>query len=360
VNLDDYQAPRPQVEAVHSYWLEAFVGDAVPRPGEALAIFSGDGQTVYAEVVALSGARRVQAVLAAMPEWMEVGLEVRRTSKPVGFCVPESGRLELTAALFVPHEAGQSIALRGQRPPMMMLDGRRPVLETGIAGVDRFCPLACRGFNLVVDLSSGRQGWERLVRVAQEGLREAATIVVGADSNTEDFVVVAPREVPGQVMALRIGMRWAASLRDGGKSVGFFGELPNLETSSGGRGPSAAVPGMGELIELMGDVLVSTHEASVTSLMRLDLGAHKDGLGQIIETMHLGAVDSQIIIEPNGRLDLSRSTSRAEVDADLQEAAVQMLSRAHRVRERHELLGEDDLEPGDLAFLEEMASLARL
>lgn len=362
MNFEDYQAPSPAVESVHPYWIEAFVADLSPRAGQALAIHSEQGEVVYAEVSALVGARRVQALLPAMPSWMRPGLEVAVIEQPIGFALPLDDDLHLGSALFVPHQSGPTLALRGERPAMMDLDGERPVVSSGAPGIDLFSPVAGRGFNLVIDVSSTLEKFEGLVARVGEEVKPSTTIVVGIDFSGPGRVGRVHFEggPAVQLMALRVGMRWAAHLRDEGEQVFFVAALPGIEESGETRQPGKAMPGMGEVIDLMGSGLVSTAGASITSMIRLPMKAHRDGLAHIIETLDLGAVDSQIFIDETGRFEPTRSFSRAEVDPQVQARAGQLLAGVHRIRERLQLFGEDDVESEEMEVLEQMERYRKL
>ncbi|MFU8802966.1 MAG: hypothetical protein ACNA8W_04065 [Bradymonadaceae bacterium] len=362
MSLEDYQAPTPHIESVHEYWIEAYVADDIPRPGEALGIVSPDGDRVYAEVRALTGARRVQAILPSMPSWLEPGLPVERTRKPVAFDTPTTGDLELRPTLLQP-DGERGVTLHSERPSMMELDGERPFVATGIEGIDLFSPVAGHGLNLVIDVNREVDTFGLLAERVAGSVSAAVTIVVGTDLPSPDGNarrVVYEGTGPIHLMALRLGMRWAAHLRDQGQTVFVVAELPRPAPSGESRPPASASPSFGDVIDLMGSSLVSTRTGRITTLLRLPMEAHQEGLAHIIETMDLGAVDSQIFLSEDGRYEPSRSFSRADVDSERQAEAMGLLSRAHRVKEKIALFGEFDLEEGDLEVLERMRELGDL
>lgn len=362
--FENYDPLKPHVEHVGPGWIRAFVLDEPIEIGEALAIIGPDNQTVFAEVRRHTGNRRVEALLVHAPAWLQTGLPVQRTARPVAVHFPASGDFHLTEHTLQPFQAGQNTALRHTRPAFAELDGARPPLSLNIEAIDLLAPLSERGLNLIIDSSPTSDAFQALAGHA------------AAASNFHAILSVSAREpdVPQRhriladdpLQALRLAAAWAVHLRDSGQNVLLIAELPPVtgqsaeETSRQTDNSSAPTLSLGDIIDLLGQTLASTHTASITTVLRLHL-VDTAGLEDIIETMHLGETDSQIFITPDARFEPYRSLSRAQLSASqssARDAALTILSRAQAAQDRAELFGEDELQENEKGALQQAEAWA--
>ncbi|MBA2664710.1 MAG: hypothetical protein H0U74_20655 [Bradymonadaceae bacterium] len=369
--FENYAPALATVVHVGEGWIRAFVVDAIPALGEALAIVGPHGQRVYAEVRRHSGHRLVEALLFDAPAWLSPGLPVERTHRAAAIALPEACDLVPGADTLVPHEPGENLALAAPRPSFAQLDGQRPPLNTGIEALDLLSPLVQRGTNLVIDTSTDTAAFDALARCTTAGADHDVALVVTTDGRALGLNARQVRVGQGagqHLLALRLAMRWAIALRDRGQNVLFVAELPpvgSTPTKHTARAEQAVTVGFGEIVDLVGEALVSTHSAAVTVLLRLSLADPVGGLAEIIETLELGDIDAQIFVTNDGRFDPRRSHSRAQLPASRatqRSEALAILSLARKAEERSELFGDDELEPHELDALDQaqawMAGLA--
>ncbi len=371
--FENYEPLKPHIEHVGSGWIRAFVLDEPLEIGEALAIIGPDNQRIFAEVRRYTGNRRVEAIILDAPEWLLPGLPVERTSQPVAVKFPATGDFHFQPETLQPYTPGQNSPLHVARPSFAQLDGHRPPLLVDIEPIDILAPLVERGLNLIIDLSTNASAFHSLATRAQIN-RQAATKfdvvlnVPNADDSQPEFRIPNASNIfaKDHPQALRIAAAWATHLRDAGKNVLFIADLPRIE----GRNPesfaektddsSAPTLSFGEIIDLLGQTLTSTHTAAITVLLRLHL-VDTAGLEDIIETMHLGDADSQIFITSDSRFDPRRSLSRAQLSstqASAQDNALAILGYAAAAQDRADLFGEDELDDNEKGALHQVETWA--
>lgn len=371
--FENYEPLTPHIEHVGAGWIRAFVLDEPIEIGEALAIIGPDNQRIFAEVRRHTGNRRVEALILNPPDWLQAGLPVERTSKPVAVNFPATGDLHCQPQTLQPYVPGQNTPLQFTKPSFAELDGARPPLLVDIAPIDLLAPLAERGLNLIIDLSTDATAFHTLAARTQI-TRQTATkfdVVLNvphANENQSEFTIPNARRIlaTDHPQALRIAAAWAVHLRNTGKNVLFIADLPQIKGQTSEvfatkpESSSAPTLSFGEIIDLLGQTLTSTHTAAITVLLRLHL-VDTAGLEDIIETMHLGDVDSQIFITPDACFDPRRSLSRAQLtssQATAQDNALAVLAHAAAAQNRADLFGEDELEDNEKGALHQVETWA--
>lgn len=377
--FENYEAPSAHVEEVGPGRVRLFVGDEIPELGEAVRIEGPGGASVIAEVRRLHGGRTADALLVRTPQWLAPGLKVARTGHLVAVAFPEAGDLTLGPDTFSTDDVPGTTALRAERPIFADLDASRPVLGTGFEGVDLLAPLAAHGINLVIDTTAGDAFATIAARVAARVADRVGTdvaIAVAPSDDAERFAFATHRVLHDgtpheHLLALRLAIRRALAMRDAGHHVYFVAELPTLTTSAepapvptagtdATTAANATMTSMGEVVDLLGTMLLSTRHATVTSLVGLPVAREDQGLADIIETLSLGDVDSQLFVLSDGRFDPRRSTSRAELSAERvaeRADALATLARARSLEEHAGLFGLDELDPDEQQILEQADAL---
>jgi hypothetical protein len=330
---------EPCVEAVRGLTLEVFVGDHPVALGAALVL----GPGCVARVTGLLGQRRVEAQLLSVHPAAQVGAPVHVSSAQAMLPAPKGDVLRLDGASFVV-EGG--LLWEIARPSWLELDPARPALALGDDVLDVLCPLAARGFNLVVDGRGKSDAFCALAGHMLCALGSEVLYVLG-ELEVEAPAGMRVRRVRGAgLIAWRALVAWACQARDAGCSVAVVGEL----TMTGEEGGAT----LGQVIELVGAGLCSTRAGAITSLVRLAVpGA---GLMELVETLGLGDVDAQLVMLASGRIDAQRSTSRAEVSAEIEArraGALAALAAADELIARRKLFGDDELSDGERALIEE-------
>ncbi len=367
--FENYEPLKPHIEHVGAGWIRVFVLDDLIEIGEALAIIGPDNQRIFAEVRRHTGNRRIEALILAAPDWLKPGLLVERTAKPIAVEFPTTSDLHIQSQTLQPYEAGQNTPLHTTRPSFAELDGARPSLAIDIAPIDLLAPLAERGLNLVIDLSNNATAFHTLATRAQITRQTAAKFdivlnVPNANDDPAESSIPNARRVLAKdhPQALRIAAAWAVHMRNAGKNILFIADLPILKgrdydvTAPKTDDSSAPTSSFGEIIDLLGQTLTSTHTAAITVLLRLHL-VDTAGLEDIIETMHLGDADSQLFITPDGCFEPRRSLSRAQLtstQASAQDNALAVLTRAAAAQNRADLFGEDELDDNEKGALRQV------
>lgn len=365
MDIENYLERPAAVIQREGDWLRAFCADTLPGIGEALAVSSEKGETVFAAVRRHTGGREVDALLLNPPDWVQAGCAVRPTGKDAHIPRPRPGLTRFEALrISAATEDAEMLAFRTRALSFAELNGARPTIPTGLAPIDHLAPVAGAGLNLVLDASPSAAAFDALcARIAHAGAFDArlrlANSNTPADWATHELQIDA--DTPRQLTGLRVLTHWAASLRDQGQNLLICAELPPLITS-GFTAPEDAALGtsIGEVIDLLGSALSSTHTATITALIRLPLFDSAAGIDAIIETMSLGDVDAQIFIDADTRFEPTRSTSRAQLDADAQRQQQQLLgllSRAARARDKAALWGEFGVEDAELEAIAEAQAL---
>ncbi|QDG52936.1 hypothetical protein FIV42_19970 [Persicimonas caeni] len=368
MDITDYEERSPQIIEVESGWVRAFVGDDIPRTGDALGIRSEGGEEVFAAVRRHAGGRTVDAMLLGMPAWVRPGVEVFQTEESAHVTAPKQGQSSVDALAITAGKDLDTIPFKLRAPKFAELSGTRPALATGFSAIDRLSPLAHGGLNLILDTYTGPQAYDALaarVHAARTRSDEYdAVLWLSGDARAPEWAtheLTFDGDAQRQLTALRALMSWAVWLRDQGQNVLFCAELPPLAS----RGvvdevETAMGVSIGEVVDGLGSTLASTNSGTITTLLRLPLHASASGIEYIIETMDVGDVDAQITIDDQGRFDPYRSTSDAELDAEArseQQKLLGVLSRAAAARDKAAMLGEFGLEPREEEALEKAEAL---
>lgn len=364
MDVTEYEERTPQVVDVDSGWVRAFVGDDIPRIGDVLGIRSESGEEAFAAVKRHAGGRTVDALLLAVPEWVQPGLEVFSPGKPAHLPSPADGPAKVDELVISAGESIDTIPFRLRTPSFEELSGSRPTLATGYAAIDRLAPLAHGGLNLVLDSYPGPDAFDALANKSNQAGDFDAALWLTGDDRAPDWAthhIITGDNPQRQLTGLRVLMSWAGWLRDQGKNVLVCAELPPL-ASHGVVDEAEAALGLsiGEVIDQLGSTLTSTKAGAITTLVRLPLHTSAAGIEYIIETMDVGDVDAQIYVDDQGRFEPYRSVSDAELDADArseQQRLLSVLSRAASARDKAQMLGEFGLEPKEEEALEKVEGL---
>jgi hypothetical protein len=364
VKIVDYQEREPAVIRIDGDWLSAFVGDDIPRIGEALELRSDAGQLAYAAVRRHTGGREVDAMLLGRPDWARKGTPVAATGQDARLQKPAPGSTRLDSLSLSANQSANSLVFRPRRPAFAELIGARPVLKTGFAALDSLAPLARNGVNLVLDATADLGVFNGLCRRAAEAGSYDAILWQGSDEHASPWAthrLLLNPEDSRPLSGMRVLASWAGWLRDEGAHLLVCAELPVLN-SPGFATPVQTAQGIsiGEVIDLVGSTLNSTEAASITTMLRLPLFASAVGLESIIETMDLGEIDAQIFVDSKGRFDPYRSNSDADLDAaqsSERHRLLSILSHAARARDKYALMGEFGATQAELDALEQAEAL---
>jgi hypothetical protein len=395
--IRDYRAPddRPAiVERTAPHLAIARFPDELPAIGEAVEVRADDApdaEAVVGEVRRHPGRRRVELLFFAAPDWLEAGCPARRLEHPAALRAPDSGRIDLDDLALAAKGPG-TVSLGAVRPPFAELDGERPALPVGHDGVDLVAPIATRGVDLVIDESDGDDAFAALAARVIEATDPDAIVATtsieldtGAAPHTYVIEIQDGVGAAGATLERALALRAARCLgcwrRDAGDTTLVIADLPALAPGpdtgwldpahTTGRGPGEEAdppPGMriDEVVDRMGDALVSTTEAPVTLLLRLPAAGTTLGTAEILETLALGDVDAQIVIDARGRFAPERSMSRAThggeeaeggVDASRRRRALADLAAARELEDRAEIFGAEMLEDAERALLERVEEL---
>ncbi|MGM0559432.1 MAG: hypothetical protein ACQEVA_23825 [Myxococcota bacterium] len=356
MDIDDYKDREPQVAKVSGDWLEVFVGDDIPAVGHLLRISSPDGEEhVYAAVTAHTGGRVVRALIFDDPAWLAEGCAVETTQTRSAFPAPQRGTLELDrVSLSTEGETGVPFELRS--PGFTEMSSERPALELGLDGIDRVAPMARGGLNLLLDNQPGTGALHEIAQRTRNATDADAVIWVGAKKReAPDWPGYRIQAAQGrEFAAYRLAMSWAQALSEEHGKLLVIAELPALSAGTATEVEIAMGVSIGDVIDTFGTALASTISTQITTLLWLPLAECADGIATIIETMHLGDVDTELFIDEDGRFDPFRSTSDADLDDAQQRArsdALRTLSKARDIREKVQMFGDDDVAPDEQEVL---------
>ncbi|TXD34365.1 hypothetical protein FRC96_14300 [Lujinxingia vulgaris] len=252
---------------------------------------------------------------------------------------------------------------------MSELEGKRERIPVGVEVLDLLAPLARGGINLIIDTreqaSSPGELFARVGQRVRAHLQETYgalhTLDMTGHLDRPDTRVVTENSPGEQASALRLAVALAASMRHSHATLNLL-TLPTLQPFTHTHAPEAVARGVGlaDLVDMVSEQLVSTRDASHTTLLYLRVPPELGGLSDIIETLDLGAVDAQIIIGPEGSFEPGRSHSRVELDADEErrrQAALSALAQGARAAERAAIFGEGELEEDELESIERARAL---
>lgn len=365
-DLESYEPQSAEVLDVEPGWVTVYLEERMPAFGEAVAVERDDGGTAYVAVHQRLGGRKARAQRLG-DDGIEVGDPARATGRPAGFRLAEDGSADLRSTRFVPEPddpAGWT-SFEWTSPEFSEIRGAFSAVETGYEGLDAIAPVAEGGTNLVIDTSDGRSAADHLTRAVVDGLRpiDAVHAPVEPDSEEPDWVthpIRCERHSPRHVAALRMAVALAADRRSRGDDLFVCVDLPTPGRTPASDERQVTEPGYGELIDLLGSGLASTRDAAITTLVRLPVPERESDLAPIIETLDLGDVDAQIVLDGSGRFAPDRSTSDADRSDDVRrraDAALETLRRAERARQKRDLLGERELSPDERDAIEQADAL---
>ncbi|RAL20959.1 hypothetical protein DL240_14915 [Lujinxingia litoralis] len=357
--LNAYQKPEPNLEVRTREGWQAYLGDEVPSPGEAVAILHPQHERVYAAVVRHLGARRVELWAPYWPSWVEAGLAVERSYQTSAINLTPGqgtpGQGTPGHAIVVPESEGIA-RIWPYAPTLTELQGERPPLFLGLDAVDTIAPVVRGGLNLVIDTQDSPDHPSALFTSLASHIRRALSeespelyVLDAASVFSDAHTLIAPGKTPDQqVSALRVAVALGAAQRGRHAEVLNVLCLPVLQEFRQVSAPQEAATqwGLRELVELLNTHLASTHSTRQTTLLYLGIPPHLGGLAEIIETLCLGEVDAQLVITPEGRFNPERSVSRADIsDAqqEKQQQSLSMLARSSSALDRADLFGESEL-----------------
>lgn len=352
--IDDYESLTPSVQTVDGDWLRLFCGDDLPSIGEAVAIKKpGEDHRLHAVVRRHAGARRVDAWLPLTPEWVQQGVGIEPTGRPAAFRLPESTRLTPHCEVLRPAREGD-VPLWTDPPGWHQLSGERPALAVDIDPIDVLAPLCEGGVNLIIDDTEGAEAFFRLAQAAHGAVTPRRTLVATAEGGDgalslekTDWQVDVGDSTRSHIAALQMVIALAGRLRDTRRSLAVV-ELPvPARTSPAGEprrgGPRRGIP---DIVERLARHLVTTEQASVTSLLLLRPGRREDGLASIIDGLRLGDADATIFIDEQGCFRPRRSRSGAQLDEPTrsrQSRYLRAFDLARRASDKSALFGEQEL-----------------
>jgi len=354
-DLESYEPKSSRVTSVEPGWITVYLEDRIPEFGEAVEVETDSGETVHAVARDRLGARNVRALILGAGEEIEEGASARATGRQGGFRLDDDGSADTRSTEVVPEPAERAddwIPIDWNRPDFDRLAGVHDPVETGYEGVDVVAPIAEGGLNLVVDHSGGPEPFRRLTEAVTAALSPSE--IVGAPVHDDGasrrltLPIRAANTSPQPIVAIRLAVALASHRRDRGDDLAVVVSLPPAAPTPAPDQTRGTEPGYGRIIDLLGEGLASTEEASITTLVRLAIPQDESGLGSIVETLDLGDVDAQISVDESGRFSPSRSTSTAAVSEERRrraEGALNAIREAERVRDKRELFGELELSP---------------
>lgn len=351
IELEHYQELTPQVEAIAPERLTVFVGDDLPQIGELLWVGSADGPQLGVRCAQSIGQRRVVAHgIGPWPQWLKPGAPVRRSHV--------QATLDQAQGQF--NQDGQP--LDWESPGWMALDMSREPLTLGLEILDTLTPLAQGGVHLCVDQGEDAAWFERLglrVSAALGHYDELITVgssprlhaLLGGHAQTRHPL---PSAGLARIYALRAALSYVAHRPPGTYLVAL--ELPRLgESESLVYQRHGEELGQGQFMDLISGALASTHGRSVTTIMRMPVDPRLQDLSHTLETLSLGDVDAQLLIDKEGAVVMAHSRSKVELEPAASRAkdrVMAALAGAHKLRERAKLFGEDELEEEQRATVE--------
>ncbi|RDV36999.1 hypothetical protein DV096_15925 [Bradymonadaceae bacterium TMQ3] len=367
-DIENYQPPTPQLQQRDGETWLAFMGDALAAPGEAVALITPDHPTAYAVVVAHPGGRRARLWMPQWPEWCAPGVNLEATGQKAALGLSPGGVVELSSTHILPRAEGTT-PLWPERVAMSELEGKREGIDVGVDVLDLIAPLARGGINLIIDTREKATSPSKLFCALGQRVREQLVSAYGplhtldmtGHLQAPDTRVVTGTSPGEQASALRLAVALAASLRHRTSTLNLL-TLPDLQPFTHTHAPETVARGVGmaELVDMISEQLVSTHDASHTTLLYLRVSPELGGLGDIIETLDLGAVDAQIIIGPDGTFEPGRSHSRVELGEDderRRQAALSALAQGARAAERAAIFGDEELDDEELESIRRARAL---
>lgn len=351
IDLEHYQELTPQVEVIEPERLTVFMGDDLPAVGESLIVGGEDGQELVVRCAQSVGERRITAHgMGPWPQWLSKGAPVRRAH--------DRAKVDLERDQF----SLEGQPLDWESPGWMALDMSRQPLTLGLEVLDTLAPFARGGVHLCVDQGEDAAWFERLgqrLSAAIGSYDELITIghtphmhaIEGGQAQTH-------RQLPdsglARIYTLRAALSYIAHRPPGAYLVML--ELPRLgESESLVYQRQGKDLGQGQFMDLITSALASTHGRSVTTIIRMPVDARLQDLSHTLETLSLGDVDAQLLINKEGAVVMAHSRSRVELEPAASRAKDRImaaLSLAHKLEERAKLFGADELEEDQRATVE--------
>jgi hypothetical protein len=347
--------------------VDLFLTDDLPERGEAICLRSeetDEAETVYGVAGEHLGGHKVRALVGPLPDWVAEGVPAEPTGRRAGFDAPPLHAVDLTTETIQPEGATDDwIPLTWQAPDFADLDGERPAVTTGWDHLDAAAPLADGGVNLLIDLSADTTVLESMADRLLMGTEPGSTVwAPSPEERRGDGRIDYPVGRTGltghlEVLALRLACALSVHRRDAGDETLTLLSLPPVAPTPSPDARPGGTAGYADLIDRIGSALASTRTARVTSLLYLPVPASVDGIDAIVETLGLGDVDVQIVVDRDGRFAPRRSTSDAERSpevADRRDKILQTLHRAEQARDKARLLGEVELTDAERDALEQI------
>lgn len=365
--IENYRAPETSIESVDGDLIQIYCADSLPPMGAAIAIEAGPEQSdkprLYAMCQRHLGAHRLQAWLPMAPSWITAGLRAEPTDLAAGFSPPDTSALTPNPTIIHPLSTGD-IPLWPEAPTWSELAGNSAALSLDIAAIDALAPVCRGGINLIIDTTSSAASSRRLTQTIYQKL-SADTVLLCArsdgsgelDALDDAWRITPDGSLPSHIASLQLTIAMASRLREHPFGLTIV-ELPTFRSSpSESTSPPGKLPpqGLPEIIDRLGRHLVSTSTSSLTTVLLLHITDDLSGLGDIIDTLRLGDVDSTIIIDRDGRFAPQRSTSRAGLDdaaTKQRKDYLQTLTLAGRAREKATLFGEQELSDAERRAVE--------
>ncbi len=364
-DIAQYEDLTPRVtEVFNDAEIEVFVGDEVASIGDAVVCQpSGEEETV-ARIVRHTGNRRAIARLLSPRREIQEGCPVTpRPGEQARVPLPQGNALDLRQASFT-HTAGMSLEV--EPPGLMELEPNRAVLPVGIEAIDVLSPLVAYGLNLFIDLAPTQRVFTDLASRLITAHSDIASLAVvapikGRDGSLDElettYTVRCPSGDHGIFLGLRAASVWAKELAEQHEHLIVIATLPPLTTrtdlTDGMASRSGHESEVSDVLSVLGTALASTRAGKITALLDLGVDASAIGVDEVIETLALGDVDAQLVMEADGRYGPMRSHSKAPLDEETAQRARKVraeLGRALKQSDHAAIFGEDELEDdaGDL------------
>lgn len=366
--LSTYHTRTPHVLKVQGHLLTLFVSDDLPKVGHVVRV----GENTYARVLKHNGQRHVMAHVLSLTSDVCEGAHVTMLSKEEEACaafpapINNKNTMDLRSKSFVPASIQGSIRFDVPKPSFMELDPKRDTLRTGINTLDLLSPLTHAGINLVIDASPSESAFAHIATrfVRATHTQDVLTVHIGDGPHTRWHVRerMVHAHLDAHITAIKALMLWAAKERSVRADQVVILTLPEwtFEGISFARTRTGEELNFSTLINLLGSALMSTKTGRITTLLRLPVHQSASGLLHIVDTLQLGDIDTQILIDAQGRYEpwSSRThTTHDDASKRREEARLRsLLGRAHKLKERAAIVG-DDMEQEELDALQEADNL---
>ncbi len=355
-NIDAYSDPTPSVESIDGPWLTLFCADELPSIGHVVSIDDHAHAIVFRHL----GQRRAHAWLppTTAPSSITQGAPITPLNRPASVALPTTdSTLDLSDFSIAPTDTDDRLPLWPDAPPWSDLQSRRPALPIGLDALDHLAPFATDGVHLIIDLSPDHLAFQALTHRLHNALQPTSDLAILRDS---DFQLPSaptrrwhlPIDSPNtHIPALQLAIALSPRLRQSPPALAVI-DLPLIDTdpTDPSAEPDPLQQGIPQIIDRLTRHLVATDDGSLTTILRLQLPPDQPGLNTIIDTLRLGDVDATITIDPQGRFNPRRSTSRAELSSPAtkdQRRRLRLLHQAQQLEDKADLLGDHELSDHD-------------